>query len=69
MIRWEGSVPLAHPEYQYPPKYSRWRGFVWANRFWTGAWCTVSGYIIRGYVDEVLADDVVLAKRKGRESQ
>lgn len=35
----------------------------WPARYWSGAWATPDGHIIRAWVDEVLWDDVLAARR------
>ena len=37
--------------------------YPWRARYWTGAWVTSSGHIIRAYLDEILMDEVREARR------
>lgn len=54
------SIRLAEAVEQHPPII--WsiqnKRFPWPSRCWQGAWVTESGYIIRAWEDEVLADEV-----------
>ena len=52
--------------YLSPPR--RWLDLPhrhpWPARYWQGAWLTESGYIIRSWMDEIHAADVLEAKAR-----
>jgi len=60
--RIECHAPRNHTLY-VPGLFGGFHVHPWRARYWSGAWVTDSGHIIRAYLDELLADKVREARR------